>query len=417
MAYEQIQNSLLREQEKRRMLQKKMLEGSAYNPNQQVSGRTVPYSPIQGLTELGKAWLQKKAMDKSDERTKALNAQAAQGRQDAYGQFTGQYFGQDKQPLTNTQGMEMAGPQVAKNEAYEANPIKAAMFAMQDPYLKDTGLGEALMPAKDRGSYSRYVDYTDPKTGVTRQAVFNTRAPAGMQLTELDGTPIITQGLSTKDAGIRGLVKGEEERAKQDVILDMKPKITHATDLASREAEKIINKPKADSSISASGTKTGMLKELIDKAKGQSSGWSTGLMAVATDFVPFSPAGKLSATLETIKSNIGFDKLQEMRDNSPTGGALGQVSEFENKLLQAVWGNLKTSVGKKQFEENLDLVEKQVDESWKRIRAAYKQDYGVDYQENEEKIDEDIIEEGNNSIKQYDDEEKERRYQEWKAKQ
>jgi hypothetical protein len=44
--------------------------------------------------------------------------------------------------------------------------------------------------------------------------------------------------------------------------------------------------------------------------------------------------------LETIKANIGFDKLQAMREASPTGGALGAISDMENKLLQAVQGAL-----------------------------------------------------------------------------
>lgn len=405
MAYEQIQNSLLREQEKRRMLQREMLKGSAYNPNAQVSGRSIPYNPIQGLTELGKAWLQKRAMDASDERTEALKAEETAGREGAYGQVTDMYFGKEE----DLDAASMTSPE--REGAQEKNPIKAAMFAAQDPYLKDTDISNKIMPTKDRGAYSRYVDYTDPKTGITRQVSFNTRAPAGMQLTELDGTPINTRGLSTKDAGIQGLAAGSKEKAKQDVILDMKPQITKATDLASREAEKVIDKPKIDSTMSAHDTKTGMLGGLIEKAKGQSSSWSTGFMASATKWVPFSPAGKLSATLETIKSNIGFDKLQEMRDNSPTGGALGQVSEFENKLLQAVWGNLETSVGQEQFEENLVLVQKQVDESWKRVKAAYKQDYGVEYGSGKNPI------KAESGSKAYDDDEKEKRYQEWKAKQ
>lgn len=52
----------------------------------------------------------------------------------------------------------------------------------------------------------------------------------------------------------------------------------------------------------------------------------------------------LESVLTTLRARIGFDKLQEMRQNSPTGGALGQVSDFENRLLQATEGNLTLGV-------------------------------------------------------------------------
>jgi hypothetical protein len=49
---------------------------------------------------------------------------------------------------------------------------------------------------------------------------------------------------------------------------------------------------------------------------------------------------KLAGLLTNLKAIIGFDTLAEMRANSPTGGALGQVSNIEINLLQAVQGTL-----------------------------------------------------------------------------
>lgn len=148
---------------------------------------------------------------------------------------------------------------------------------------------------------------------------------------------------------------------------------------AKGQAEKLLNRPKLESSISSTGTKTEMLGGLIDKAKGQAGFWTTGFLGGMTEGIGGTPAHDLQNTLKTIKANIGFDRLQEMRDNSPTGGALGSVSENENKLLQSVWGALEQSQTTAQFKENLDLVRKQTDESWARVRAAYEQDYGDPY--------------------------------------
>jgi hypothetical protein len=49
---------------------------------------------------------------------------------------------------------------------------------------------------------------------------------------------------------------------------------------------------------------------------------------------------KLAGLLTNLRAIIGFDTLAEMRANSPTGGALGQVSNIEINLLQAVQGTL-----------------------------------------------------------------------------
>ncbi len=65
----------------------------------------------------------------------------------------------------------------------------------------------------------------------------------------------------------------------------------------------------------------------------------TGVGSVAQYLPGEWDARKLANSLNTIKSNLGFKKLQQMREASPTGGALGQVSDFENKLLQQTFGS------------------------------------------------------------------------------
>jgi hypothetical protein len=74
-------------------------------------------------------------------------------------------------------------------------------------------------------------------------------------------------------------------------------------------------------------------------------------------WVPGTTARNLDATLNTIKANIGFDRLQQMRENSPTGGALGQISDRENKLLQSVFGSLEQAQDEATFLYNLNRLE------------------------------------------------------------
>jgi len=80
-------------------------------------------------------------------------------------------------------------------------------------------------------------------------------------------------------------------------------------------------------------------------------------MGSLLNWIPGTTGKDLETTLDTIKANVGFDKLQQMRANSPTGAALGSVSDFENKMLQSVIASLATSQSKEQFLANLQRVE------------------------------------------------------------
>jgi len=126
----------------------------------------------------------------------------------------------------------------------------------------------------------------------------------------------------------------------------------------------------------------GLLSDLVDVAKQQSTGWTTGFIGSQLSKVPGTPAYDLSQTLDTLLASAGFETLQEMRDNSPTGGALGSVTERELALLQATWGSLQQSQSKEQFEANLDRFNRQLQQSWDRVNAAYQRDYGTPYFQN-----------------------------------
>ena len=83
----------------------------------------------------------------------------------------------------------------------------------------------------------------------------------------------------------------------------------------------------------------------------------TGFVGNLTSNIGGTPQYDLNALLDTVRANIGFAALQEMRANSPTGGALGQVSEFENRLLQATQGNLAQGQTEEQLRRNLSRVQ------------------------------------------------------------
>jgi hypothetical protein len=85
---------------------------------------------------------------------------------------------------------------------------------------------------------------------------------------------------------------------------------------------------------------------------------TTGLIGNLMKSVPASAANDVLANIKTIEAAVGFDRLQAMRDASPTGGALGQVSNIELDLLKSSLGNLNQSQSKEQFMMNLKQVQR-----------------------------------------------------------
>ena len=75
-------------------------------------------------------------------------------------------------------------------------------------------------------------------------------------------------------------------------------------------------------------------------------------MPFATD------ARTLQTKITTLQSTLAFDRLQKMRDESKTGGALGQVSNIELQLLQSALTALDPIVGEEEFTKQLDKVQK-----------------------------------------------------------
>ena len=72
----------------------------------------------------------------------------------------------------------------------------------------------------------------------------------------------------------------------------------------------------------------------------------------------------------------GFQELQAMRDASPTGGALGQVSDSENRLLQQSAFASSRTQSEPKFRESVKTYLKLLRESKGRVENAYERTYG-----------------------------------------
>lgn len=100
--------------------------------------------------------------------------------------------------------------------------------------------------------------------------------------------------------------------------------------------------------------------DMADKLVGISTTGPGGYLARR---VPGTDAYNLAKLIDTVKANIGFAELGQMRQESPTGGALGQVAIKELEMLQATLGNLDTA----QSPSEVRRVIKQVKTHFERL--------------------------------------------------
>ena len=167
-----------------------------------------------------------------------------------------------------------------------------------------------------------------------------------------------------------------------------------ATRLA--EARIQAQKDKADKNKKAMGMPSAVYKQAaltaITDIKGRLANESafnpfdnnTGLFGYAMSHVAGTDAHDTANAIDTIEASIGFDRLQKMRDDSPTGGALGQVSNIELALLRKSLGSLKQSSSRAQFVKNLNAIEVQYKKAVAAVEAQQREWYrmqGVDVPE------------------------------------
>lgn len=112
--------------------------------------------------------------------------------------------------------------------------------------------------------------------------------------------------------------------------------------------------------------------EVVDRSINslEGSDAAAGFVGNLLSRVPGTNTFSLGEDIDTIKANLGFDRLQQMRDASPTGGALGQVSERELAQLERTVRSLAIAQPKERLIENLRTVRDQYQAILSQIRPT-----------------------------------------------
>jgi hypothetical protein len=145
-------------------------------------------------------------------------------------------------------------------------------------------------------------------------------------------------------------------------------------DLANREAKY----PQATAALKGFEAKTTKfvrdIDELITNEKGLNE--ITGFLAGRTDLSALSSEGRRALALfNTITAKGGFSELQDMRNSSPTGGALGNVSDREGRQLIDAVGALSRTQNAKDLRTSLGILKTDVLGANERLNDAYNLTY------------------------------------------
>lgn len=151
------------------MTQKAMQPGGVYN----VSGRTVPYSPIEGLSQLGQAYFLRKQREASDNRIEEARTRQEDKSRSAAKRVIDVLQGRNPYEMSDMESFEGETIPGLYTQG-EPDPKTAMLMAASDPDLQNTALSKVISAMSNRGEYYMPREIVMPD-GTIRYQTFDTR--------------------------------------------------------------------------------------------------------------------------------------------------------------------------------------------------------------------------------------------------
>lgn len=236
----------------------------------------------------------------------------------------------------NTAKAEADARRAQQNEViknYPNIPEQLRPVFMAQPELFGQYVVGSMEPPKPTDDLREYEYAKSQGFGGTFQDYMINMKKAGASVTNIDNVGTIPQGYELTTDPATG--------AKRMAPIPGGPADTSAKDAIGQENR-----------VQKADIVTQDIDRVLGKVK-SNPGTTTGMGGSILSGIPGTGASDVSALLNTVKANVGFEQLTAMRAASPTGGALGAVSEKENVLLQSVLGSVEQSQSAEQLEFNL----------------------------------------------------------------
>jgi hypothetical protein len=164
--------------------------------------------------------------------------------------------------------------------------------------------------------------------------------PGVIQGPPATANPIEQQRLGISEAQL-GLARNQDAREQQKLQLEQ-----DKANLAKQKADNL----KSDTVDSVKS----VLDQIDSVESDVKDGWfnglgETGMSGWMMRSFPGSAAYDLQRKIDMIDANTAFDRLQQMRQNSPTGGAVGNVSDNDLRLLKSTIASLDPNQSQESF--------------------------------------------------------------------
>jgi hypothetical protein len=223
--------------------------------------------------------------------------------------------------------------------------------------------------------------FKDPDLSETEASMIKAAMIAKLSADAAEGkVPDLNGAVGKASEVYQDLLKMRTERQKADAATsEADTKATEAELKQRKEAAEISEKKIASAEGNAQTADNVLnavskIEEATDPKNEDwlpATGMGSGLAGYVGDTKYTGNARAVFSAVDTIKANLGFAELKKMRDESPTGGALGQVAVQELEMLQATVAKLDQTDAN--FQDNVARV-KELYTAIKQRNADYAED-------------------------------------------
>jgi hypothetical protein len=221
---------------------------------------------------------------------------------------------------------------------------KATELAQKAAELRSAGVTVPPLPT------SREQLFAPPTAQPMSQTAPQPEAPREAPMAKVNEN--VGQGLAPRD---RLALKADLQKAMPRVTDSAQSALFSLKDTA-EIAKKLLADEEALDAVSASGMVSGL----------------------ATQFAATRPGTKAfeaNALLENLQARNFVSEIQQMRQDSPTGGAVGSVAVQEMQSLSSIPAVLKAGASKEFLKDQLNQLVRRSEEAQKKILGAYERDY------------------------------------------
>lgn len=247
----------------------------------------------------------------------------------------------------------------------DAVGTKGAFIDSRNPDLGvQKPIGEELFPSDDTNAIQNYRFLTGELGAPPGPDTFG-RVLRSDQVINAGGVPVVrTTGTGT----VQQPVSTEQVAGNAGAVAGGK---TTGTGLAKRT----LDLPRARAAVSATGAKWDGLSNAAKTLQADENLWAAVGLGQPIASIPGTEGAYIRAKLNTLKAKVGFAVLQDLRDNSKTGGAVGNVSNQENVYLQNALAALDANLAPEDFREQLQILIEFADGAKSRMNEAFLETY------------------------------------------